>query len=122
MIGTRTPNLSQVSTILGTAAAACSVLTVTRTNSEPARANAIAWLTVDGESAVSVLVIDCTTMGWSPPTLTPPTSTTTALRRGFTAIRFLQWKPLFYYCAGGRRLAPPAPRRLRLAEALHGLT
>ena len=48
MMGTRTPNLSRVSTILGTAAAACSVLTVTRTNSDPARASAMTWLTVDG--------------------------------------------------------------------------
>ena len=42
MIGTRTPNFSKVSTIFGTAAAACSVFTVTRTSSEPARARAIA--------------------------------------------------------------------------------
>ena len=48
-----------MSTILGTAAAACSVLTVTRTSSEPACASAITWFTVDGTSAVSVLVMDC---------------------------------------------------------------
>ena len=47
----------------GTAAAAASVFTVTRTSSEPARASAITWLTVDATSAVSVLVIDCTTIG-----------------------------------------------------------
>ena len=41
MMGTRTPNLSSVSTIFGTAAAAASVFTVTRTSSEPARASAI---------------------------------------------------------------------------------
>ena len=39
------------------------VLTVTRTSSEPARASAITWLTVDETSAVSVLVIDWTTIG-----------------------------------------------------------
>ena len=63
MMGTRTPNLYRHSTILGTAAAACSVLTVTRTSSEPAVASAITWLTVDVVSAVSVFVMDCTTIG-----------------------------------------------------------
>ena len=63
MMGTRTPNLSRHSTIFGTAAAAFSVLTVTRTSSEPAFASAITWLTVEATSAVSVLVIDWTTMG-----------------------------------------------------------
>jgi hypothetical protein len=43
--------------------AASSVLTVTRTSSEPARASSITWLTVAAVSAVSVLVIDCTTTG-----------------------------------------------------------
>ena len=47
----------------GTASAALSWLTVTRTSSEPARASAITWLTVAAESAVSVLVIDWTTIG-----------------------------------------------------------
>src|ERR1039457_4352419 len=37
MMGTRTPNCSSVPAILGRAAAACSVLTVTRTSSDPAR-------------------------------------------------------------------------------------
>ena len=41
MIGTRTPKAAQVSTIFGTAAAAASVFTVTRTSSDPARASAI---------------------------------------------------------------------------------
>ncbi len=63
MMGTRTPKPSRASTIRGTAAAACSVFTVTRTSSEPARASAITWFTVEGVSAVSVLVMDCTTMG-----------------------------------------------------------
>src|SRR5579883_2727567 len=82
IIGTRTPNFSIVSTILGTARAASSVLTVTRTSSEPAWASAITWFTVDITSAVSVLVIDCTTMGWSPPTVTDPILTAAERRRG----------------------------------------
>src|SRR5580704_8251006 len=81
MMGTRTPNLSSVSTILGTAAAAASVLTVTRTSSDPACASAMVWLTVDWTSAVSVLVMDWTTMGWSPPTQTLPILTGTEARR-----------------------------------------
>src|ERR1039457_1447907 len=94
MRGTRAPNCSSVSTILGMAAAACSVLTVTRTSSDPARASAIAWFTVEATSAVSVLVMDCTTIGCAPPTLTPPTSTTTAWRRGLTAIDSLRLETL----------------------------
>src|ERR1035437_2557614 len=90
MMGTRTPNWSSVPAILGTAAAACSVLTVTRTSSDPARASAITWFTVEGTSAVSVLVMDCTTIGCLPPTFTPPTSTTTAWRRGLPAIDLLR--------------------------------
>ena len=56
----------------GTAAAASARLTVMRTSSEPARASAATWLAVASTSAVSVLVIDCTTMGASPPTVTLP--------------------------------------------------
>jgi len=52
----------------GTAWAAASVLTVTRTSSEPAWASAMTWLTVEAVSAVSVLVMDWTTMdGRRPP-------------------------------------------------------
>ena len=69
--------------------AAASVFTVTRTSSEPARASAMTWLTVEVTSAVSVLVIDCTTMGFAPPTFTPPTFTATDLRRAIFAI----WPP-----------------------------
>ena len=47
----------------GTAAAASSVFTVTRTSSDPARASALTCWTVDSMSAVSVFVIDCTTIG-----------------------------------------------------------
>jgi hypothetical protein len=52
-----------------------------RTISEPARASAAVWATVASMSAVSVLVIDCTTMGAPPPTTTPPTFTGTVRRR-----------------------------------------
>src|SRR5579859_5350685 len=86
MIGTVTPNIFSVSTIFGTASAAASVFTVTRTSSEPAFARAITWLTVEVTSAVSVLVIDWTTMGWPPPTRTPPTLTATEARRLISAI------------------------------------
>ena len=54
---------------MGTAAAASSRSTVIRTISEPARASAATCATVPAMSAVSVLVIDCTTIGAPPPTL-----------------------------------------------------
>ena len=63
----------------GTAAAASSRSTVMRTNSEPARASCATWRAVASTSAVSVLVIDCTTIGAAPPTMTPATSTPTVL-------------------------------------------
>jgi hypothetical protein len=59
----------------GTAAAASSRSTVTRTISEPAVASAATCATVASMSAVSVLVIDCTTTGAPPPTVTEPTLT-----------------------------------------------
>src|SRR5579871_5170110 len=80
--------------IFGTAAAAASVFTVTRTSSEPARASSITWLTVATTSAVSVLVIDWTTIGLDPPTGTPPTLTATEARRFITAIT-LPKSPLY---------------------------
>ena len=55
------------------AAAASCVLTVMRTNSEPALASDATCATVAAMSAVSVFVIDWTTMGWSAPTGTFPT-------------------------------------------------
>jgi hypothetical protein len=48
-----------------------------RTISEPARASAATWATVASTSAVSVLVIDWTTIGAPPPTMTDPTCTPT---------------------------------------------
>ena len=66
----------------GTAAALSSRSTVMRTISEPARCSAATCATVPSMSAVSVLVIDCTTTGAPPPTITPPTSTPTEARRG----------------------------------------
>ena len=81
MIGTRMPCLSSCSTMCGTAAAASSLFTVTRTSSDPARASAATCCTVPGISAVSVLVMDCTTIGASDPTRTPPTTAVTVFLR-----------------------------------------
>src|SRR3954470_21712905 len=64
-------------TISGTAAAASSLFTVTRTSCEPAAARAATWAAVPAASAVSVLVIDCTTTGCADPTGTVPTSAVT---------------------------------------------
>src|SRR5580704_12731256 len=86
MMGTRRPCLSSSSTMRGTAAAASSLLTVTRTSSEPARARAAHCWTVEGISAVSVLVMDCTTIGASEPTRTPPTTAVTVFLRGIIAM------------------------------------
>ena len=74
-----TPSCASRSLMCGTAAAASSRSTVMRTSSEPARASAATWRAVASTSAVSVLVIDCTTIGAPPPTMTPPTSTATDL-------------------------------------------
>src|SRR2546428_38391 len=69
-------------TMSGTARAASSLFTVTRTSSEPAWWRARTWATVPSTSAVSVLVIDWTTIGWAEPTGTPPTEAVTVRRRG----------------------------------------
>jgi len=61
--------------MLATCAAASGELTVMRTISEPARASSATWVAVAAASAVSVLVIDCTTVGARPPLRTPPTAT-----------------------------------------------
>src|SRR6266550_5966317 len=73
-------------TMSGTARAASSVLTVTRTSSEPAWWRARTCAAVAAASAVSVLVMDWTTMGWAEPTGTPPTSTVTVRRRRMSGI------------------------------------
>src|ERR1700761_4090072 len=86
MMGAVTPKSRRVLTVVGTAWAASSVLTVTRTSSEPARASSMTWLTVEAESAVSVLVMDCTTMGFEPPTWMPPMLTAADFRRGDAAM------------------------------------
>ena len=75
----------------GTAAAASSRSTVMRTISEPARLSAATCLTVPSMSAVSVLVIDCTTMGAPPPTFTLPTFTGTDWRRSLGAADWVIW-------------------------------
>jgi len=68
----------------GTASAASGVLTVRRTISEPASASSLTWIAVPITSTVSVLVIDCTRTGASPPTVTtrsPQTTRAWRLRR-----------------------------------------
>src|SRR5258706_8394975 len=81
MTGSGAPRRSSSSTIRGTAAAASSLLTVTRTSSLPASASAAAWATVAMTSAVSVLVIAWTTMGCRLPTGTDPIRTVGVGRR-----------------------------------------
>src|SRR6266566_6562797 len=76
---------STSATIAGTASAASSVFTVTRTSSLPAACSARTCAAVAAASAVSVLVIDWTTIGWALPTSTPPTLTGTVGRRRLTA-------------------------------------
>src|SRR5579872_7303101 len=75
------PRLRNPSRICGTAAAASSRSTVMRTISDPARESAATWAMVPSTSAVSVLVIDCTTIGAPPPTATWPTLTCVVLCR-----------------------------------------
>src|SRR6266498_255177 len=72
-------------TIAATARAASSVFTVTRTSSLPAACRARTCAAVAATSAVSVLVIDWTTIGWALPTGTPPTLAVTVGRRVLTA-------------------------------------
>jgi len=67
--------------MIGTAAAASAVLTEIRTSSDPASASSLTCAIVAETSAVSVLVIDWTTIGEPPPILTPPTSTVCDRRR-----------------------------------------
>ena len=76
------PIIASFSTMRGIAAADSGLLTVSRTISEPARHSSATCLTLEATSAVSVLVIDCTTTGLPPPTFTPPMSTDWVMRRG----------------------------------------
>src|SRR5664280_1487702 len=64
------PIRSSWSRMCGTAAAASGVLTVMRTISEPATASSLTWIAVPIASTVSVLVMDCTRTGASPPMVT----------------------------------------------------
>src|SRR3954465_10031270 len=80
-MGGATPRPRTLRTISGTASAAASVLTVTRTSCAPACASRATGLAVAWPSAVSVFVIDWTTTGCADPTRTPPTSTLTVGRR-----------------------------------------
>ena len=75
---------STSATIAGTAWAAASLFTVTRTSSLPASCSARTCAAVAATSAVSVFVMDWTTIGWALPTFTPPTSTTTVRLREST--------------------------------------
>src|SRR5450755_1513540 len=76
------PWASRRSRMCGTAAADSSLLTVILTNSDPARASALTCATVPSISAVSVLVMDCTTIGALPPMVTAPTFTPRDVLRG----------------------------------------
>src|SRR4051812_36250659 len=86
------PRLRNASRICGTAAAASSRSTVIRTSSEPARESAAICSTVPATSAVSGLVIDCTTIGAPPPTATLPTMTWVVLCR--------ELGPAMSFCGG----------------------
>ncbi len=77
MSGASQPASSIRCLISGTAAAASGRFTVTRTISEPAAASSMHCSAVARASAVSVIVIDCTTIGAPPPTWTRPTFTPT---------------------------------------------
>ena len=57
------------------------VSTAIRTSSEPASASALTCATVAATSDVSVLVIDCTTIGEPPPIGMPPTNAILDRRR-----------------------------------------
>src|ERR1700733_741069 len=84
------PCASRRSRMCGTAAADSSLLTVTRTNSDPARASALTCATVPSMSAVSVLVMDCTTMGEAPPMETEPTFAVRECRRDLMPALYLE--------------------------------
>src|SRR6267378_1850972 len=79
---------STSATIAGMACAAASLFTVTRTSSLPAACRARTCAAVAATSAVSVFVIDWTTIGWALPTCTPPTLTVTVGRRVLTGGKY----------------------------------
>src|SRR3972149_4971307 len=56
--------------------------TASRTSSQPVATICSIWATVAPTSRVSVLVIDCTMTGASPPIVSGPTLTARVLRRG----------------------------------------
>jgi hypothetical protein len=61
--------------------AAATLGAVMRTISQPTSARAIDCFTVAATSCVSLVVIDCSRMGWLPPTPTAPTFTSVVRRR-----------------------------------------
>src|SRR5215510_10696350 len=120
-MGTPTPILRSRSLMRGTAAAASLRSTVMRTISEPAAASAATCRTVSSTSAVSVLVMDCTTTGAPPPTSTPPTSTATDRRRccgPASVILGLLWRREVPDCAA----VVNAPGSRANARQSHGLS
>src|ERR1700722_2843983 len=102
MMGVVQPLARMPSTMYGTASAAASLLTVIRTSSEPARASAAICWTVDSTSAVSVLVIDCTTTGAEDPMRTPPTLTVTAFLGWIGGIRLKRFYHFGPFPTGSR--------------------
>src|SRR5438093_6834933 len=108
MSGAEQPASSIRCLISGTAAAASGRLTVTRTISDPASARSIHCCAVDRASAVSVNVIDCTTIGAPPPTWTWPTLTP-VVRCSFTSDMNL----LMVAFAAGKRTLDPGVENMR---------
>src|SRR3954454_21393471 len=100
------PMRSSCSRMYGTAAAASGVLTVMRTNSEPATASSLTWIAVPTASTVSVLVIAWTRTGASPPIVTtraPQRTTAWRERRGAG-------------CAGTMNVSAAVEMSLRIAR------
>src|SRR5438874_6376838 len=118
MIGTSIPRLSSCSTMCGSAAAASSLFTVTRTSSDPARARDAICSTLEATSAVSVLVIDCTTTGASAPTRTLPMVQVTDLRRWIDAMWKVQFNRL-NRAASAMAVGQKQPTKLHCKMVLH---
>src|ERR1700722_3189717 len=106
---------SRRSRMLVKAAADSSLLTVIRTSSEPARASALTCATVPSMSAVSVLVMDCTTIGALPPMVTAPTFTARDVLRGVIRQLYQGWRLRHPHHHGARDFVVP-----RLAVAVEG--